>query len=375
MIPYIKGVIAKQAHVGIPDGLYEEEVGRNGFFGRYAHLYRENPPVGWSHIEGPLKPRLYDTQQLHMTAPQLLFWLDFRKDLLFNDDVKIQFAKFKETPKSYFRNADSDELWFCHSGQGQLKTDFGVLSFEKGDYIVLPRGTTYHFQTWVECQFLIIESASELTLPDKGILGQHALFDPAVMVVPDPYLSKKGVAHDLKEFEIQIKRENEITHVYYPYDPMDVVGWKGTLTAWKINVRDIRPISCDRYHLPPTAHITFVAHNFVVCSFLPRPLENGDPKAMKVPFYHSNIDFDEVLFYHDGDFFSRTGVAPGMITFHPQGIHHGPQDGAVSRSTNATHTQEIAVMIDTKRPLRVSSNTEAIENKEYWQSWKVAAQK
>jgi homogentisate 1,2-dioxygenase len=159
--------------------------------------------------------------------------------------------------------------------------------------------------------------------------------------------------------------------VFYPFNPHDVVGWKGTLSVWKINVRDIRPISCDRYHLPPSAHTTFVAHNFVVCSFLPRPLENGDPKAVKVPFYHSNIDFDEVIFYHQGEFFSRAGIDTGMITFHPQGIHHGPHPSAVSRTSHVTFTNEVAVMIDTKRPLKVADSATICENKEYWKSWKV----
>jgi homogentisate 1,2-dioxygenase len=368
MIPYIKGVVSRQAHVNVPDGLYEEEVGRNGFFGRYAHLYRENPPVGWSRIEGPLKPQLFDLQKVETLGSES--WLGARQSMLFNDDVHIKYFKAEKAPTAYFRNADGDELWFCHAGAGVFRTDFGPLEYEKGDYVVIPRGTMYAMDMHCASQFLLMESPSELNLPDKGVLGQHALFDPAMVTVPEPYAPKAGMVKAGHEFELQIQHCGEITKVWYPYDPLDVVGWKGTLSAWKINVRDIRPISCDRYHLPPTAHITFVAHNFVVCSFLPRPLENGDPKAMKVPFYHSNIDFDEVLFYHDGDFFSRTGIAPGMLTFHPQGIHHGPQDGAVKRSANATHTQEVAVMIDTKRPLKVSSLMEATENKDYWQSWK-----
>lgn len=368
MIPYVKGAVTRQAHVNVPDGLFEEEVGRNGFFGKYAHLYRENPPVGWSRIEGPLKPQLFDLQRLQKKESQN--WLILRQSMLFNDDVQVMFFKAEQVPTAYFRNADGDELWFCHEGTGTFNTDYGPLSYEKGDYVIIPRGTLYSMALTSPSQFLLLESASELTLPDKGILGQHALFDPSMVTIPEPYAPKGTRAGISVEFEVQIKRCGELTKVFYPYDPLDVVGWKGTLTAWKINVRDIRPISCDRYHLPPTAHITFVAHNFVVCSFLPRPLENGDPKAMKVPFYHSNIDFDEVLFYHDGDFFSRTGIAPGMMTFHPQGIHHGPQSGAVKRSVNATHTQEVAVMIDTKRPLKVSSAIAATENKNYWESWK-----
>ena len=200
------------------------------------------------------------------------------------------------------------------------------------------------------------------------MLGQHALFDPAVVQVPTPVPPKKETK--AREYEVKIQRGGEITSVFYSFNPMNVVGWKGTLSVLQLNVKDIRPVLSDRYHLPPSAHSTFVAHNFVVCTFLPRPLENGDPEAIKVPFYHSNIDFDEVLFYHSGEFFSREGIKPGMLTFHPQGIQHGPQPKAIERSRSAQRTEEIAVMIDTRRPLRVGDATEQFELKDYWKSWK-----
>jgi homogentisate 1,2-dioxygenase len=166
-----------------------------------------------------------------------------------------------------------------------------------------------------------------------------------------------------------IQRQGALTSVFYPHCPLDVVGWKGTLTVWQLNVRDIRPVSSDRYHLPPSAHTTFVAPNVAICTFAPRPLENGDPRALKVPFYHSNIDFDEVLFYHAGEFFSRDGIRPGMLTFHPQGIHHGPQARAAARAPAAQRTEEIAVMIDTRRPLDVCPPATAYEVADYWKSW------
>ena len=166
-----------------------------------------------------------------------------------------------------------------------------------------------------------------------------------------------------------IQRQGALTSVFYPHCPLDAVGWKGTLTVWRLNVRDIRPVSSDRYHLPPSAHTTFVAANVAICTFAPRPLENGDPRALKVPFYHSNIDFDEVLFYHAGEFFSRDGIRPGMLTFHPQGIHHGPQARAAARAPAAQRTEEIAVMIDTRRPLDVCSPATAYEVTDYWKSW------
>lgn len=151
--------------------------------------------------------------------------------------------------------------------------------------------------------------------------------------------------------------------------------WKGDLTVWRINVRDIRPVMSERYHLPPSAHATFITDAWVLCTFLPRGLEMGDDKALRVPFYHANIDYDEVIFYHEGDFFSRGSaehggaIRPGMVTFHPQGIHHGPQPGAVEAVKSKTRTDEIAVMVDTLRPLEVTPEAERVSNPDYWKSW------
>jgi homogentisate 1,2-dioxygenase len=296
-------------------------------------------------------------------------WLDARKGVLGNGDVKLSLATLA-TPMPYlFRNGDADEILFVHAGAGRLETDFGPLSYEPGDYLVLPRGTAYRLAPTSPSRLLVIEAFSEVDFAEKGMLGQHALFDPAILQVPTPEGSSL-MANGAGEWELRIKQQNEVTKVFYPFNPHDVVGWKGTLSALKLNVRDIRPVLSDRYHLPPSAHTTFVMRGAVVCSFLPRPLENGDPAALKVPFYHSNIDFDEVLFYHSGDFFSRAGIAPGMLTFHPQGIHHGPQAAAFERSRAATRTEEVAVMLDTKNPLKVLDPVTQTEISEYWKSWK-----
>ncbi len=363
MIPYIRGKAPLQAHVGVPEGLCEEEFGRSGFYGRYAHLYRSEPMIGWSRIEGNLKPRAYQYPKPLGTSPA--FPLE-RFTYLENQDVRIQFGCIEKKPDYFFRNADGDEVLFVHEGKGRFLCDFGTLSYRKGDYLVVPRGTMYQFDPEVPTDLLIIESASEIKLPDKGMLGQHALIDPAAIQIPE--LDFPSVIPQA-EYELVIKRQQEHTRVYYPFYPLNTISWKGTLTVWQINVEDIRPISCDRFHLPPSAHTTFVAQNFVICSFLPRPLENGDPKAVKVPFYHSNIDYDEVLFYHAGEFFSRAGIGPGMVTFHPQGIHHGPQRNAVARSKEAKWTNEIAVMIDTRNPLRRTPESREVEVQEYWKSW------
>ncbi len=367
-IPYVRGRVATQAHVGLPAGTVEEEYARNGFVGRYAHLYREHPPVAWSRIEGPLRPRLY---QLAGTAAG--DYLASRVALLANADCRVHVAALAEPMPYLFRNADADELLFVHAGAGRLETDFGPLAYEAGDYLVIPRGTLYRLAPSSPSRLLVVETTGELAIPDRGMLGQHALFDPAVLRVPSPE-ERSALAPGLAgcapdEWRVVIQRQGALTSVYYRHNPLDVVGWKGTLTVWQLNVRDIRPVMSDRYHLPPSAHTTFTSPGVAICTFAPRPLENGDPRALKVPFYHSNIDFDEVLFYHAGEFFSRDGITPGMLTFHPQGIHHGPQARAALRAPAAQRTEEIAVMIDTRRPLDVCAPAAALEIPDYWQSW------
>jgi homogentisate 1,2-dioxygenase len=363
-VPYVRGRVAAQAHVGVPEGTVEEEYAREGFFGRYAHLYREHAPVGWTRIEGPLRPRAYDLARTPAGD-----YLAARVPLLANADCQLAVAALSEPMPYLFRNADADTVLFVHAGAGRLETDFGHVAYELGDYLVIPRGTLHRLAPTSETRLFVIETAAEAKLPERGMLGQHALFDPALLRVPTPGEASTLAADARGEWRVVIQRQGALTSVYYPHCPLDVVGWKGTLAVWQLNVRDIRPVSSDRYHLPPSAHTTFVADGVAICTFAPRPLENGDPRAMKVPFYHSNIDYDEVLFYHQGAFFSRDGIAPGMLTFHPQGIHHGPQDGASARTAAAQRTDEIAVMVDTRRPLAVCAQATAFEREDYWQSW------
>jgi len=360
---FIRGKVTRQAHVDIPEGTVEEEFGRGGFFGRASHLYRKHAPVGWTRIEGPLRPRAYDTRALPAAADYL-----GRATLLENADVRLHLAALDAPMPYLFRNADADELLFVHAGAGRLETDFGPLAYREGDYLLIPRGTAHRLAPTSPTRLLVIEAAGEVRFPDRGPLGQHALFDPAVLEVPVPG-EQSSLGPDARgEWQVAIQREGALTRVFYPHDPLDVVGWKGTLAPLRLAVSDIRPVMSERYHLPPSAHGTFAMPGAVVCTFLPRALET-DPRALKVPFYHSNIDFDEVLFYHRGEFFSRPGIGPGMLTFHPQGIHHGPAPRAAERAAGATRTDEIAVMIDTRRPLHPGPAAAAIEHPDYWKSW------
>jgi homogentisate 1,2-dioxygenase len=359
-----QGQFSLQPHVNTPEGTYEEEHGRQGFFGRVSHLYHRHPPTGWLRIEGPLKPRAY--QAIHLKGESFAQPQIFLK----NSDVQLGIAKFSSDLDAFVRNADGDEVRFVHEGSGRLETDYGDIDYRKGDYLVLPRGTTYRFLTQEANSHLVIESATEISLPDRGMLGRHAQFDPMVMRTPVlPKDEKKTGANSQGEFELRIKREGQWTRVFYPWNPMNASGWKGDLCPWALNVDDIRPIISPRYHLPPSVHTTFLARNFVICSFLPRPLESEEG-AMKVPFYHRNIDFDEVLFYPAGNFFSREGIGAGAVTWHPQGIHHGPHPNAAQNAADKTETAEIAVMIDTYRPLMPTQAAESIEYREYAMSWK-----
>ena len=374
-IPYIRGRVAAQAHVGVPEGTVEEEYARNGFSGRYAHLYRTHAPVAWSRIEGPLRPRAFDLGKLTdddraAEAGAKGDLLAARRAIVTNADVRLSSAALGAPMPYFYRNADADEVLFIHEGAGRIESDFGPLAYEAGDYLLVPRGTVFRLAPTSATQLLVIEAFSEISFPDRGMLGQHALFDPAVLRVPNPEPGSSATPDAAGEYEVRVVRTGEVTKIFYPHCPLDTVGWKGTLALTQLNVRDIRPVSSDRYHLPPSAHSTFVMRNAVICTFLPRPLENGDPRAMKVPFYHSNIDFDEVLFYHRGQFFSREGIAPGMLTLHPQGIHHGPQPRAAERAASVTHTNEVAVMLDTRNPLTVVEPARGVELESYWSSWR-----
>ncbi len=362
---WAQGSYTRQPHVDIPQGTYEEEHGRNGFSGRASHLYHRHPPTGWLRIEGPHRPHAYDVVKIEGKPEGEAEWF------LGNSDVLIGIAKLSKPMNVIVRNADGDEVRFIHFGSGTLQTDYGDVEYRRGDYLVIPRGTNYRFIPREANVQLVIESPTEVGLPDRGMLGRHAQFDPAVMRVPQlPGEERKDGANAQGEFELRIKREGVWTKVFYPWNPMNAVGWKGDLAPWALNVDDIRPIISPRYHLPPSVHTTFLAQNFVICSFLPRPLES-EPGAMKVPFYHRNIDFDEVLFYHDGNFFSREGISAGAVTWHPQGIHHGPHPNAEKNAEDKAETKEIAVMVDTKRPLQAFQAANAVEHTEYAMSWRV----
>ena len=365
--PRVEGETSRQAHADLPKGTYEREIGRDGFFGPATHIYHKHPPTGWSSFEGPLRPRAFDALMAAKAADDPFSPVP----LLSNSHCKIAIWRCAEAMRHLTRDSDGDTLLFVHAGAGDLFCDFGHLSYGEGDYILLPRGTMWRIEPSQATVSLMIEAINDsFRLPEKGILGPHAIFDPAALTTPQ--LDDKFRAQaDEREWRVRVKRRDAFTTITYPYNPLDAVGWKGNLSAVKVNWRDIRPVMSHRYHIPPSVHTTFVADRFIVCTFVPRPIES-DPGALKVPFYHSNDDYDEVIFYHAGEFFSRDNIRPGMVTWHPNGFTHGPHPKAFAAGARAekTTTDEVAVMVDARDPLDISEIAQGSEDRGYADSWK-----
>lgn len=368
--PIVEGQASRQAHADLPDGSFERELGKEGFFGPATHMIHPRPPTGWTQWEGPLRPRAFDLSKLGATTSSP--W-DARA-VLHNAHLRLRHWVCVRAMEELVRNADGDELLFLHAGNAELYCDYGHLSLVAGDYVVLPRGTMWRIDCVQPTTWLLIEATgSSYQLPDKGMVGEHAIFDPAMLDYPridDAFRTQQQGAIAARDWKVRIKRSNQLSTVTYPYNPLDALGWHGTLMPVRINVKDIRPLMSHRYHLPPSAHTTFVADRFVVCTFAPRPFET-DPGAIKVPFFHSNDDYDEVLFYHAGDFFSRDNIHPGMLTLHPCGFTHGPHPRALNNLLvqSRSATDEYAVMIDARDALEVAEATTSVEWTDYHRSW------
>jgi homogentisate 1,2-dioxygenase len=357
-----------QAHADLPDGCFEREVSKEGFFGPASFLYHPRPPTGWSDFEGPLRPRAFDLARLAASTPSP--WT--APVVLRNVACELRFWRLDAAMPALARDGDGDLLLFVHAGAGDLFCDYGRLSLRAGDYCYLPRGVMWRIAPSQPLAVLSIEAVNgHYTLPDRGLLGPHALFDPALLQAPA--MDAAFRAHQAQDgpTRVEIKKRGQVSVATYPYNPLDAVGWHGDLAPVRINVADLRPVVSHRYHLPPSAHTTFLAERFVVCTFCPRPFET-DPGALKVPFFHNNDDYDEVLFYHAGDFFSRDNIHAGMLTFHPSGFTHGPHPKALKKMLvqDKPGTDEYAVMIDTRDPLEVGEGVLGVENAAYVESWK-----
>jgi homogentisate 1,2-dioxygenase len=357
-----KGRVAKATHVGIPADLTEEEHGRAAFAGPVSHLYRTIPATAWVDVDGPLRPSAFDLNELPAEE---------YTEVLSNDDLRIGVMRHSAPSTYALRDADGDVVVFVHHGAGVLQTDYGPLPYAAGDYLVVPKGTVHR---WVpdgtESFLFVIESAAAVTLPDFGLMGRHAVVDPKVLVTPEPWEAPPAdwQGEGDGRWRVRVKRLQAWTTFTYPHSPFTAVGWAGDLAPYRLHVSDIRPVVSPRYHLPPSVHTTFRCGRFDVATFVPRPFET-DPESLRVPFFHANVDNDEVIFYSRGDFFSRKGIGEGWLTLHPQGAPHGPQPGAAERAAAKDVADEIAVMVECVAPLSVTNEAKAAEDPAYTTSW------
>ena len=363
-----EGKVARQAHYDLPDGTYEREVGKEGFFGPVAHFYHKNPPTNWSDFEGGLQPRAFDTN-LYKDVDNSPYKSPV---IMHNSSIKIRLFKINETMNHLVSNADGDEMLFIHNGSADVYCDYGHIKLVEGDYFMLPRCTKWRLEVSELCEILMIECTnSHYQFPDKGLLGPNAIVDPAVLDVPSINTKFLEQQNDEEQWSCLIKHNNKMSCQVFPFNPLDAVGWRGNLMPIRLNWRDISPLMSHRYHVPPSAHTTFMGNRFLICTFVPRLFETAE-KALKIPFFHNNDDYDEVLFYHRGNFFSRDNIHPGMVTHHPQGFTHGPHPGALKKAfvQENSMTDEVAVMIDTRDTLHITKEFEQVEWTDYVHSWK-----
>lgn len=363
-----------------PEGkhYYEQLFGEEGFSGVSSLLYHLQRPTQMTRIIGKRNaaPKVAEPHNLRnlrleglKVAPEKDH-LAARKTMFLNDDASIILAApTAKTVDYFYKNADCDEMIFVHKGKGRLRSIFGTLDFGYGDYLVVPRGTIYtlEFESG-ENRLLIVESHHPILIPRRYRNEYGQLLESSPFCERDIRLPHTLETHDgTGEFHMQIKKQGWIHEVVYRTHPFDVVGWDGHNFPYAFNIQDFEPLT-GRVHQPPPVHQTFETRAMVVCSFCPR-LYDYHPQAIPAPYNHSNIDSDEMLYYVAGDFMSRNNIGEGNITLHPAGLVHGPQPGAMERSIGKKETNELAVMIDTFRPLMITEEAMKVEDPNYWKSW------
>jgi homogentisate 1,2-dioxygenase len=381
-VPYYRrsGQIPRKRHARFEKpggGLHTEElVGADGFSAESALLYHLHPPTATLaaeavavdppclHDNHPLLPRHYRT---HGFEPGGDLVRD-RRLLLANADVRISYAA-ADRPSELFRDATADTLIYVEDGAAVVESVFGHLPLGPGDYAVIPRSTTHRFAVTAGVRALLLETTGHVGLPARylspaGQLLEHAPFSERDLRAPDP----ADPIHD-GEASVLVHHRGGWTRYTYRHHPFDVVGWDGCLYPYALSIHDFEPI-VKRFHAPPPVHQTFAGAGFVVCSFCPRPFD-FDPDAVPVPYHHANVDSDEVLFYSGGDFMSRrgAGISQGSVSLHPAGWTHGPQPGSVEAALGRTRTEELAVMVDTFRPLQLTAAADRVEDPEYAWTW------
>lgn len=376
------GKIPQKRHTQFekPDGslYYEQLFGTIGFDGMSSLSYHIHRPTQVKEIGKAIDMTPKIAVEKNITSRKFIGfdvapkddYLEAREPLLVNNDVHVGLAAPRKSVTDYFyKNADADEMLFIHKGSGTLRTFLGNIPFEYGDYLIIPRGMIYQIEFDTEYnRILYAESFHPIYTPKRyrnwfGQLLEHSPFCERDYKLPQDLetYDEKG------EFVMKVKKQGMLHHLVYATHPFDVVGWDGYNFPYGFSIHNFEPIT-GRVHQPPPVHQTFETGAFVVCSFCPR-LYDYHPKAIPAPYNHSNIDSDEVLYYVDGDFMSRTGIGPGYISLHPAGIPHGPHPGTYEASIGKKGTEELAVMIDTFKPLKVTENALKIDDGKYYKSW------
>ena len=376
------GSIPQKRHTQLrqADGsLYHEQLfGTIGFDGMSSLLYHVHPPTEVKEILESIDVAPKIAVAKNMTARKLMGqniapeddFLDSRKVLMMNNDVHIGLASPRHSVTEYFyKNADADEMLFIHRGTGRLRTMFGAVPFEYGDYLIIPRGMIYQMQFDTEDNLILFaESFHPIYTPKRYRNWMGQLLEHSPYCERDYKLPQDLETHDeTGDFLMKVKKQGQLHQLVYAHHPFDAVGWDGYNFPYGFSIHNFEPIT-GRVHQPPPVHQTFETSAFVICSFCPR-LYDYHPQSIPAPYNHSNIDSDEMLYYVDGDFMSRNDIGPGVMTLHPGGIPHGPHPGAYERSIGKKSTDELAVMIDTFKPLMLTETAIALDDGKYYRSW------
>lgn len=384
MPPYHRlGKIPPKRHTQFrkPDGsLYAEELfGIEGFSNNYSNIYYHYPPTRVKKVEKFQRRQLVEWQvethrHHHLKTAQLQPGDDAiqgNQILMYNKDLTIGISLPTRPMNYFYRDGAEDLMYFVHEGNGVLETNFGLLPYHEGDYIIIPRGTIFRFEideTSPQTRFLVVEARGSIEPPRRYLSPNGQLLEHAPYCERDIRRPEELITHtDRGDFEMRVKVGDLISSYWYDFHPINTVGWDGCEYPWIFNIADFEPIT-GRVHQPPPVHQTFQGPNFVVCSFVPRKLDYH-PLSIPVPYNHSNIDSDEMLYYVNGNFGSRRGIERSSISLHPRGIAHGPHPGAVEKSLGVERTDELAVMIDTFYPLMYTNVAQSIDDESYPYSW------
>jgi homogentisate 1,2-dioxygenase len=374
-----RGEIPRKRHIVFRENgrlLTEEVMGLEGFTGNESILYHLESPCRVKEL-GTFTPIVREewVPETHAHRRQNTYEvppsgdeISGRRSLMWNDDVEISFCRPEGTMDYFFRNGEGDEVVFVHEGKGTLETIFGDVPYSDGDYIVIPRGTTYRFMPEGDQRYLVFETPGLIEIPRRYRNQYGQILEGAPYYHRDIHPpTDLHTRRERGDYLVKVRVRGGYQDYVLDYHPFDVVGWDGFLYPWTFSIHDFEPIT-GRIHQPPPSHQTFQGHNFVICSFCPRKLD-FDPEAVPIPYHHSNLQSEEMIYYVSGNFGSRKGISVGSITLHPSGLPHGPQPGLAEKALGVTETTELAVMCDTFRPLRLSTFARDLDDGHYAYSW------